>query len=296
MTIWHDLHTGVVHPWLCDQFGHLNVRNYSNLFNEAMFHAYARTGLPQSVVLPCGGHGVAAIVRTSFLKELPMGSLVAIDGGLTRASTKTLTYFCRMRDIETGEIHATLESLEVFFDPATRSSAPIPSALRPIIDKQLGGPDLVPDTPPFSREEVSMANWLELHRGVCFPWHCDQFGHMNVRWYAHFFDDAIFHLWPRIGISWKAMEERGVHTVTASTTTQFRQEVKSADLIVIEGGVARCGTKSVTFRQRMLNVDTGETHALQDVVEVFFDPTTRKSAAIPDDLRAKIEAHIVDVD
>ena len=296
MTIWHELHTGVVHPWLCDQFGHLNVRNYAVFFNEAMFFAWARTGFPQSVVQAHGGHGVAAIARTRFLKELPAGTLIAIDGGLVRASNKTFTFFCRMRDIDTGVVHATMESLEVFFDPSTRRSTPIPAALRPIIDQQLNGPDQAPDLPAIPREEIIMANWLELHRGVCFPWHCDQFGHMNVRWYAHFFDDAIFHLWPRIGISWKAMEARGVHTVTASTTTQFRQEVKAADLILIEGGVARCGTKSVTFRQRMLNIDTGETHALQDVVEVFFDPKTRSSAPIPDDLRALIEAHLVDVD
>ena len=70
MTTWHELHTGVVHPWLCDQFGHLNVRNYSNLFNEAQFFAYARAGFPQSVALKHGGHWGAAICRTNFLKEL----------------------------------------------------------------------------------------------------------------------------------------------------------------------------------------------------------------------------------
>ena len=99
MTTWHELHTGVVHPWLCDQFEHLNVRNYSNLFNEAQFFAYARAGFPQSVALKHGGHGVAAICRTNFLKELPMGSLIHIDGGMVAASNKTFTFFavCTMQ-------------------------------------------------------------------------------------------------------------------------------------------------------------------------------------------------------
>ena len=44
-----------------------------------------------------------------------------------------------------------------------------------------------------------MAAWMETYRGVVFPWHCDQFGHMNVRWYAHIFDDAAFHIWPLLG-------------------------------------------------------------------------------------------------
>jgi acyl-CoA thioester hydrolase len=35
-------------------------------------------------------------------------------------------------------------------------------------------------------------------------------------------------------------------------------------------------------------------HATYDLVEVFFDPETRSSAAIPDAVRAKLERHLVD--
>ncbi len=126
-----------------------------------------------------------------------------------------------------------------------------------------------------------MARWHELYRACASPGICDQYGHMNVRWYAHFLDDAIFHIWSKFGTGWKEMEAHGVHTVTASTTTHFRKEIKSADLFVVESGVARCGSKSVTFRQHFKSVETGETHGYQDVVEVFFDPKTRKSTAMP---------------
>ena len=111
---------------------------------------------------------------------------------------------------------------------------------------------------------------------------------MNVRWYAHFFDDAMFHTWPKIGVNWGDMEARGVHTVTASTTTYFQKEVKSADLFRIESGIGRCGTKSVTFSQRMVNVETQDIHASQSVTEVFFDPNTRSAVQIPEDLKKVI--------
>jgi len=39
-----------------------------------------------------------------------------------------------------------------------------------------------------------MSKPIEILRGVVHPWYCDTFGHMNVRWYSHFFDDAAFHL------------------------------------------------------------------------------------------------------
>ena len=139
-----------------------------------------------------------------------------------------------------------------------------------------------------------MAEWLETTRGVAFPWLCDQFGHVNVRHYAAFFDDGAFHLWSMCGIGHKGMLERDIHTVTAMTRTTFVKELRTGDLFVVKTAFTRCGGRSVSFSHRMENADTGELHATQDCVEVFFDPATRKAAAIPDDLRAVIEANVVD--
>jgi acyl-CoA thioester hydrolase len=139
-----------------------------------------------------------------------------------------------------------------------------------------------------------MAGWRETTRGVAFPWVCDQFGHMNVRWYAHAFDDAAFHLWTVYGIGQKWMLERDIHTVTARTTTDFRLEVPSGTLYVVESGFTRAGGKSVAFKQRMIGADTGDLHATQEIVEVFFDPATRTSAPIPDEVRAVVEANLLD--
>ena len=56
---------------------------------------------------------------------------------------------------------------------------------------------------------------LELLRGVVHPWHHDHFGHMNVRHYAPFFDDAVYHMWTLLGAPYSRMlPEHGVHTVS----------------------------------------------------------------------------------
>jgi len=85
------------------------------------------------------------------------------------------------------------------------------------------------------------------------------------------------------------MEERGLHTVTASTTTYFQKEVQAGSLLKIEGGVIECGNKSVTFSQRMINAETSEIHASQSVTEVFFNPDTRQAAPIPTDIKEIIQ-------
>lgn len=139
-----------------------------------------------------------------------------------------------------------------------------------------------------------MAQRLEVMRGVIHPWHLDHFGHMNVRHYAPFFDDAIYHAWAQLGLSYDQMQARyGIHAVTAQATTEFKRELVAGDLIVIDAAVARLGNRSCTFHLRMLQADTGTVHATYDVVEVFFDPTTRQSAPMPDAVRAALQRYLV---
>lgn len=141
-----------------------------------------------------------------------------------------------------------------------------------------------------------MAGWLDTYRGVVFPWHCDQFGHMNVRWYGHHFDDAAFHIWPMVGIGWQRMEAMGVHTVVARTSTEYRKELTAGTLIRIQSGFTRVGGKSVTYLQRMFDAETGTLHAEYEGVEVFFDPETRKAVEMPAELRRELDAALVDPD
>lgn len=136
-----------------------------------------------------------------------------------------------------------------------------------------------------------MAKRIELTRSVVHPWHHDHFGHMNVRHYAPFFDDASYHLWTLLGLPYSGMlAEHGIHCVTAQATTNFLKELAAGDLVAIDGSVTRVGTKSATFQLRMRHAETGEIHATYDLVEVFFDPETRKSTAMPAGIREKLAA------
>ena len=126
-----------------------------------------------------------------------------------------------------------------------------------------------------------------LFRGVVHPWHHDIFGHMNVRHYAPFFDDAGFHFHAVMGLRVEdILADHGVHMVTARAETNFLRELKAGDLFTIDGAVARIGNRSATFHLRMLHATTGTVHATCDFTEVFFDPATRKSAPMPDAVRA----------
>ena len=141
-----------------------------------------------------------------------------------------------------------------------------------------------------------MAEWTETNRGVVFPWQCDHYGHLNVRYYTHFFDDAGFQIWSLIGLKLDEIHDRGVHPVVAEIKVRFLHELKAGSLIIVKGGFTKAGSKSIGHSQRMYNVDTCVLCATQDSVEVFFDPKTRTSALMPDDIRTRIADNLVDPD
>lgn len=140
-----------------------------------------------------------------------------------------------------------------------------------------------------------MGKLTEVNRVVALPWQCDQFGHINVRWYAHFFDDASFQIWAQAGLDLTEMSRSGIHTVMAQTVTDMKLECKAGDVMVVMGGFTRLGTKSVQLYYELRSVTSGEVHATQKAVEVFFDSQTRRSTPIPDAFREQLEPLIVEL-
>jgi len=138
-----------------------------------------------------------------------------------------------------------------------------------------------------------MTGWFETHRAVVHQWQCDHLGHLNVRYYAHFFDDAGFHFWTGIPHAKEIMAAHHIGVVVARTTNDFLKEARAGELLVIRSALTRLGTKSLTYTQRLTNAETGDLLATQEAVEVIFDPARRKAAAMPADLRTVLEAALV---
>lgn len=140
-----------------------------------------------------------------------------------------------------------------------------------------------------------MGQWFETYRAVVFPWHCDHYGHMNVRWYAHHFDDGGFHLWTMAGVGQADIRARGIGVVVAQLKIDYLKEMQAGDLLVVRNAFIHVGNKSIRYLARMFDADTEELCATQETVEVFFDPDKRVSAPMPDDVRARLLEIVVDL-
>ena len=134
--------------------------------------------------------------------------------------------------------------------------------------------------------------WFELTRGIVMPAHCDVYGHMNVRHYAAFFDDAGWHLMGKAGVSLADLRSRGLGSVVATLTIDFHHELTAGQLVLITGALTRVGEKSITSEMRLYESDTMTHCATQKTVEVCFDTKQRRSAALPEDVRARLAAQV----
>ena len=91
----------------------------------------------QALLWPRNSFTVTARATVTFIKELKAGDLIQVDGQLSRLGSKSVTFHLRMLNEVTNELHATHELVEVFFDPKTRQSSPIPDSVRRRLEQHL---------------------------------------------------------------------------------------------------------------------------------------------------------------
>jgi acyl-CoA thioester hydrolase len=130
--------------------------------------------------------------------------------------------------------------------------------------------------------------WHELTRGIVMPAHCDAYGHMNVRHYASFFDEAGWHILAKAGVSLNDLRAQGLGSVVATLTIDFHHELTAGQLVLVTGAFTRVGTKSLGYEMRLYDSEVMTHCATQRTVEVCFDTRARKSVPWPDDVREKI--------
>lgn len=131
--------------------------------------------------------------------------------------------------------------------------------------------------------------WHELTRGIVMPVHCDAYGHMNVRHYAAFFDEAGWHILAKAGVSLSDLRAQGLGSVVATLTIDFHHELTAGQLTVVQGALATVGEKSFSYEMRLFEADSMTHCATQKTVEVCFDTAARKSAPLPVEVRRQLQ-------
>ena len=125
-----ELYRGMVMPAQCDLYGHMNVRHYAALFDDAGWHILSRAGISLTELRSRGLGTVVANVTIDFHREMKAGNLVLIQGNFTRVGGKSFAYDMRMYETDSMTHSATQKTVEVCFDTERRAPAEFPADIR----------------------------------------------------------------------------------------------------------------------------------------------------------------------
>jgi acyl-CoA thioester hydrolase len=125
------LHKSIVHPWLCDVMGHMNVRHYMSMFDDASYQLLAEATSWHPGAEEWKGKGWADVChKIDYQGELQVGALVEIEGGITAIGNSSFTSCYVMRNKMTDERAATMTAKVVSFDLEARRSIPLTNEMR----------------------------------------------------------------------------------------------------------------------------------------------------------------------
>ena len=142
--------------------------------------------------------------------------------------------------------------------------------------------------------ETGADKLLLTYRGTVYPQHLDHMDHMNIQYYMAKFDEAVWNLFHRIGLtpSYLRAEHRGMAAL--ETNVRYLEELFAGDVVGVHSGLLRVGETSLSFVQEMRNGETGETAAIMRVVAVHMDRAQRRPMPFPEAIAARARALVVD--
>lgn len=131
-----------------DEMGHMNIRWYMALFNEAILPFLFRIGLVPDYIIgeKAGAFALEHFVR--YLAEVHVGQTITVHVRVLGRSAKRLHFMQFMINETTGKVAATLEVLNSHADLSVRRTSPYPPQITDKIDAILAEHQQLPWAAP----------------------------------------------------------------------------------------------------------------------------------------------------
>lgn len=120
-----------------DENGHMNMRWYVAIFDEAGYPFVAQFGLTADYLSSQHSGGFDLEHHLHFLKEVRLGDSITIYPRLLARSAKRIHYLMFMVNDTQSAVAATFECVNSFADLTIRRTAPYPEAIAARIEAQL---------------------------------------------------------------------------------------------------------------------------------------------------------------
>jgi acyl-CoA thioester hydrolase len=130
MENWFEMYRTIVMPAQCDHYGHMNVRHYAAMFDDAGWQMLTLAGISLTDIRARGLGTVVATLTIDFHHEIKAGQLALIKGAVTRVGAKSFTHELRLYEVDSMTHCATQKTVEVCFDTNARKGVPFPDDMR----------------------------------------------------------------------------------------------------------------------------------------------------------------------
>jgi acyl-CoA thioesterase FadM/ketosteroid isomerase-like protein len=124
------------------------------------------------------------------------------------------------------------------------------------------------------------------------PGFLDAMGHMNVKWYAHLFDQGVWTYFARHGLdgAYFQAQQRGMFAL--EQTTRFVAELREGEAVRVHTALLEVREKTLRLAQRMLGGAEGRLAATAEVVAAHIDIGTRRTTPFPRELAATLRSQL----
>ncbi|MCL4757315.1 MAG: acyl-CoA thioesterase [Rhodocyclaceae bacterium] len=122
---------------------------------------------------------------------------------------------------------------------------------------------------------------VETARGTVHEWQRDHMGHINVRAYMEFFEEACWQFYAMLGLTASRLRSGAVHLAAVQQNIAYRRELYPGDTIVVRTGVLEMREKVLRFRHELVNTETEEVCSVCEFTVVCLNPETRRSQPFP---------------
>lgn len=122
---------------------------------------------------------------------------------------------------------------------------------------------------------------VETARGTVHEWQRDHMGHINVRAYMEFFEEACWQFYAMLGLTASMLRSGAVHLAAVQQNITYKKELYPGDTIVVRTGVVEMREKVLRFRHELVNTENGEVCSICEFTAVCLNPETRRSQPFP---------------
>ena len=124
--------------------------------------------------------------------------------------------------------------------------------------------------------------------GEVLPEWIDYNGHMNLAYYVVVFDEATDVLYNHLDVGTPFRNRTGLSSFVAETHTRYLAEVKLGDPLCVFTHLLGIDAKRMHFFHEMFHARDGYRAAVQELMALHVDLSTRKVIALPEEKLATL--------